>query len=110
MGTIYFLICIGLLAFVVVWVTRKSSVDLGRNKSVNQPAEKLLPVSHDRLSHKEEVWAARREQVRKDFSRPKKIIPKSDARAEREYDGYSRRDRHHLTPAGQVADEAQAAE
>lgn len=106
MGTIYFLIAIGLLAFVVVWVTRKSRVDLGRTKSANQSDEKLMPVSHDRLSHKEEVWAARQEQVRKDFSRPKQIVPKSDARAEREYDGYSRRDRHHLTPAAQVAEEA----
>jgi len=105
MGTIYFLIIIGLLAFVVVWVTRKPSADLGRSKSANQSPEKLMPASHDRLSHKEEVWAARREQVRKDFSRPKQFIPKSSAKAEREYDGYSRRDRHHLTPAGQVADE-----
>jgi hypothetical protein len=110
MGTIYFLTFIGVCAFVVVWATRRSSTahNLEKrpySKQTGQLSEKLTPVSHDRLSHKEEIWEARRNQAKKGFSSPKRFVPKSAASAEPEYDGYSRRDRHHVSTAGQVAEE-----
>ena len=109
MGTIYFLIFIGVCAVAVIWITRStgSKKSLVRSNSAKEPYGKLTPTSHDRLSSKEEIWAARRKyaNTNKSFSAPKRFVPKSVAAASPEYDGYSRRDRHHLVASGQVAEE-----
>jgi hypothetical protein len=110
MGTIYFLIATGVIAFFVVWATRRSSKSHDLEKKSysaegKQAFEKLTPTSHDVLSRKEEIWEARRSQVKRDFSAPRRFVPKSVAAAEPQYDGFSRRDRHHLTPKGQIAKE-----
>jgi hypothetical protein len=103
METVIFLIFVGVCAFVAVWVTRKSGKqkDLSRTRS-----EKLTPTTHDRLSRKEDIWEARRQFAQKNLSSVQKYVPKSAAAAEPEYDGYSRRDRHHLTTVGKVKKES----
>ena len=111
MGTIYFLIIIGLGAFAVVWASRRSNAvhDLKKkpaSMSAMQPFEKLTPTSHDVLSRKEDIWEARRSHTQKQFSTRQQFVPKSEASEEPQYDGYSLRDRHHLIPKGQVAEEA----
>jgi len=104
METIYFLIIVGICAFAVVWfsgrVERKRS--LGKKTQFKQPSEKLIPTSHNRLSRKDEIWEARRKFADKDLTARRRFVPKSEAAAEPEYDGFSRRARHHLAPTGQV--------
>jgi len=111
METIYFLIFIGVCAFAVVWMTRRShtKTDLaGRRTSTKTGVvEKSLatPVSN-RLSNKNEIWEQRRKQATKGFSSRKQFVPKFEAAKEAQYDGYSRRDRHHVTASEQVKEEA----
>lgn len=103
METVIFLIFVGACAFVAVWVTRKS----GKQKNLSKtPSERLTPTTHDRLSRKEDIWEARRQFAQKNLSSVQKYVPKSTAAAEPEYDGYSRRDRHHLSTVGQVKKES----
>ena len=110
MGTIYFLIFVGVCAFVVVWATRKSRLDADRAKrqaAAQQKtlSEKLMPTSSNRLSDKEKLWEARRKHATEGFGSGKRFVPKFEATAYEEYDGYSRRDRHHLTKRARVAEE-----
>lgn len=103
METVIFLASIGVLAFVVVWITRRP----GKRRELRKTApEKLTPTTHDRLSRKDEIWEARRQFAQKSFDSPHKFVPRSEQGPEPEYDGYSRRDRHHLTPAGKVKKES----
>lgn len=103
METVIFLIFVGACALVVVWMTRRPGKPRNLEKT---PSEKLTPNTHDRLSRKEDVWQARREFTKKSFNSTERFVPRSDAGSEPEYDGYSRRDRHHLTPAGRVKKES----
>ena len=49
------------------------------------------------LSHRDELWNARREAAHGDVIPTNRFSLKSESSREPEYDGYSRRDRHHLT-------------
>jgi hypothetical protein len=111
METIYFLTFIGVCTFAVVWATRRSKAgtSLGSRRTPTKnklPADKLLTPVDNRLAHKNELWEARRRQATKGFSSRKKFIPKFEAAKEAQYDGYSRRDRHHITAIEQVKEEA----
>jgi hypothetical protein len=111
METIYFLIITGVIAFAIVWFARrpKTNTDLAARKARKDFAEsdKLLktPAGH-RLSRKEELWEERRRQARKGHNEPGKFVPKFQKSAEPEYDGYSRRDRHHVTSSEHVKEES----
>ena len=111
MEIIYFLIFIGICTFAVVWVTRRSKsatnpASRHDSKNASLVNESLTTPASNRLSHKEEIWDKRREQARKSISARKKFVPKFEAATEAQYDGYSRRGRHHLTPSEQVKKEA----
>jgi hypothetical protein len=111
METIYFLMFIGVCAFAIVWATRRSkaNTDLGRGRTPtrnNLVSDKLHTPAENRLSHKKELWEARRKQATKGFSSHKQFVPKFEAAEEAQYDGYSRRDRHHVTASEQVKEEA----
>ena len=111
METIYFLIFIGVCAFAVVWATRRSKTDtdLGTRRTPTRdkpPSDKLLTPADNRLAHKKELWEARCKHATKGFSSDKPFIPKFEATKEAQYDGYSRRDRHHLTATEHVKEEA----
>ena len=111
METIYFLIFIGICAFAVVWVTRrsKSETNLTSRRSPDRnkkSVDKLLTPADNRLAHKKELWEARRKHATKGFSSRKQFVPRFEATKEAEYDGYSRRDRHHLTASEHVKEEA----
>lgn len=113
METIYFLVFVGICAFAVVWVARRprAKTHLGKkhgSSHTDRSSEKLIPTTRDVLSSREEVWAARKKQTGQDFSAPKRFVPRSEASAEPLYDGYSRRDRHHVTPKGRIAEEENA--
>lgn len=110
METIYFLIFVGVCAFLVVWATNKSSrkADLAKKRKTGRTtaaqSDKLAHPLDNRLAHKEEIWEQRRKHATKGFTATQNFIPKSSG-AEPEYDGYSRRDRHHLTNTGHVKEE-----
>ena len=107
MEAIYFLIFIGVCAFLVVWATRNSNnkADLAKKHKVAKKetsrSDKLAHPLDNRLAHKEEIWERRRKHAQKDLSATQSFIPKSVS-DEPSYDGYSRRDRHHLTNTGHV--------
>ena len=110
METIFFLIFVGVCAILVVWAIRrpggKSELGARRKKRLGKTeADKLTVPFDNRLSHREAIWEQRREQASQDFMAKQSFIPKS-AGTTPEYDGYSRRDRHHVTPTGNVKEEA----
>jgi hypothetical protein len=96
METIYFLLLIGvcIVIFAIVARRSKSKTHLERRRS------------HSGLINKEEIWKARQQHASEGFAAPKQFIPKSELKAEDEYDGYSRRDRHHLTKVANIKEEA----
>ena len=111
METVYFLIFIGVCAFVVVWATRKpgADTDLAHHnpRARDNQAEKLLKTPADsRLAHKEEIWDERRRRAKKGFNSPGQFVPRFETTQEPEDDGYSRRDRHHVTAHEHVKKEA----
>ena len=111
METIYFLMFIGVCAFAVVWATRRSktNTDLGSRRTPtrnNLHSDKLHTPTNNRLAHKKELWEARRKHATKGIGSRKQFIPKFEAAKEAQYDGYSRRDRHHVTPTEAVKEEA----
>ena len=111
METVYFLIFIGVIAFAVVWLTRRPKTDreLAARKARKEFAETdtLLktPAGH-RLSRKDELWEERRKYARTGVHAPGKFVPKFETWEESQYDGYSRRDRHHVTATEHVKKEA----
>ena len=111
METIYFLIFIGVCAFAVVWATRRSKAgtNLGSRRTSdrnNLSSDKLITPADNRLGHKKELWEARRRHATKGLNSRKQFVPRFEAVKEAQYDGYSRRDRHHLTATERVKEEA----
>lgn len=109
METVYFLVFIGICAIAVVWATRRSQSPTnlaGNNKTKSTPASNKLhqPVDN-RLAHRDQLWKARRDRTSKGYIEHQSFVPKSESHGAPEYDGYSRRDRHHLTKSGQVRED-----
>jgi hypothetical protein len=106
METIYFLIFVGLCAFGVVWVTRsRSKIDLApkrKARAAKAASDKLATPLDNRLSHKEQIWETRQTRASKGFTEDQTFVPKSVAGDAPQYDGYSRRDRHHVAPTGKA--------
>jgi len=108
MESIIFLVgIIGGIA-VLFWLMNRSSSKRSTNlankpyKSTALPtsaAEQLATPGNNRLADRKEIWEQRRKRA------AHLSVSESDShgnikfRAEREYDGYSRRDRQHLNPA-----------
>jgi len=108
MESIIFLLAIAVGIVALYWLINRSkskrSTNLakGRHKYSGLPssaAEQLVTPGNNRLADRKEIWEQRRKRA------AHLSVSKSDAhghikfRAEPEYDGYSRRDRQHLTPA-----------
>jgi hypothetical protein len=111
MEIIYFLIIICVCAFAVLWAMRKSKTGTGlagkRASTQANPSDELLATPADTLfSHKKKLWATRRKQATKGFSNPRRFVPRSEAAKESKYDGFSRRDRHHLASTAEIKEEA----
>jgi hypothetical protein len=109
MGTVIFLLLTAVAVAVVLFLTERSRARAGReaNRSRRKAeAQKLAVPTDTKLSHKRQLWAARREKARKGINEPKPFVPQFEKRQEAMYDGYSRRARHHVTPAAEVKKEA----
>jgi len=101
MEMVIFLVLVGVFGIVVLVAARKSRsrTNLARRsaaKGINAPDEKLTIRSDTVLGNKNEMWKTRREQATQNFSTKQTFVPKSEAEKQPIYDGYSRRDRHHL--------------
>ena len=113
MATIYFLLFIAASVVVLVWATRRSKekTELAarrRHKYRKAASEKLVTPADTILSHSDEIWQKRRKHASHAPVSAPKFVPKSMAEQVPVYDGYSRRDRHHITPEVQVKEEAHA--
>lgn len=113
MGIIYFLLFIAACFGILMWLSRKSASerDLARHApSAHKPkASRLHTPADNALSHREEIWHTRRQNAASSIATTNRFVPKSVSSKEPEYDGYSRRDRHHLTPeVAHVKDESHA--
>ncbi len=111
METIYFLVFVGVCIGIITLAARKSKSKTGLERksahnSFRPASEKMLLSTDSRLINKEEIWKARQRHASEGFAAPKPYIPKSELKREAEYDGYSRRDRHHLTKVAKVKEEA----
>jgi hypothetical protein len=111
MEIVIFFVFIAVCAFALVWASKKTKSEadlqhqkrLGRNKS---RAEKLVAPRDSLLAHNDQVWQSRRQHAHSGIVATNKFVPKSEDSGTPEYDGYSRRDRHHVTDQGaQVMDE-----
>lgn len=101
MEMVFFLVFIAVCGTVIFFVSRgsKSKTDLGRRrkrKGFNAPDEKLQTRSDSVLGNRNELWKARREHVTQNVGTKQTFVLKSEAEKQPVYDGYSRRDRHHL--------------
>jgi hypothetical protein len=106
MGMLSFLLIVAAIVVVIIWAMSKSKAEskLAGNLPKRREArpELLSTPTHSVLSQKEELWATRRQQATKNASSQKPFVPGSEARRQAHYDGYSRRDRHHLAPQARL--------
>ena len=104
METVYFLIVIGVYALVVVWAARRSKA---KSRRAGKSKEQLLTTPADsRLSHKEQVWEARLNEAEHDVAPLNPFAPKFESTDGPKYDGWSRRNRHHLATKAQVGEDS----
>lgn len=101
MEIVIFFVFIAVCAFALVWASRKTKAetDLARKQRVKRNkdrSEKLAAPRDNLLSHNDQVWQTRRHHASTGVERTDRFVPKSASSGTPEYDGYSRRDRHHV--------------
>lgn len=101
MEIVIFFVFVAVCAFALVWASRKTKAetDLAQKRRARRNktrSENLVAPRDALLSHKEEVWATRRQHANLGVQDTNKFVPKSESEGNPEYDGYSRRDRHHV--------------
>jgi alkylated DNA repair dioxygenase AlkB len=108
MESIIFLLAILGAVAVVFWLmhrsTSKKSVDLSKKHYKHQPlgsstAAHSVTPGNNVLSHNAEIWERRRKKAHSLSQTQSDNHGHIKFKTEREYDGYSRRDRQHLNPA-----------
>jgi hypothetical protein len=83
----------------------KSEIDLAPRRKQRKRAELLTTPTDNLLAHKNVLWETRRKKAARELRADTPYVPKFEQKKEPEYDGYSRRDRHHLTPTAHVGRE-----
>ena len=101
MEIVIFIDLIGVCAIELVWASRKtkSEAELARQQRKERSAdrsEKLVAPRDNLLSHGDQVWQSRRQHANSGVEKVNPYVPKSEASDGPEYDGYSRRNRHHV--------------
>jgi len=114
MESIIFLVCIiGAVAGLFWFMNRsssKNSIDLAEKQYKPEPlrssaAENMVTPGNNILARKDEIWEKRRKKAHNLSQAKGDSHGHIKFTGEREYDGYSRRDRQHLNPA-KVQEEA----
>ena len=98
--TIFF-IFIAVCAVALFAASRKTRTETdraAREKALRKAAlaEKLATPRDNVLAHGDQVWQSRRQHATTDVTPTNRFAPESKSHGEPEYDGYSRRDRHHV--------------
>ena len=101
MEIVIFFVFIGVCAFALVWASRKtrSEAELARQQRIDRNkdrSEKLVAPADNLLAHNDQVWQTRRHHATTGVEHTNKFVPKSEDSGTPEYDGFSRRDRHHV--------------
>lgn len=101
MEIVIFFAFIGVCAFALVWASRKtrSEAELARQKRAERNtsrSDKLTSPRDNLLAHGDQVWQSRRQHANSGVEKVNQFVPKSESKDEPEYDGYSRRNRHHV--------------
>jgi hypothetical protein len=103
MEIVYFIVFIAACAGLVMWATGKSEKRNSAEKAlknrvkVRQDQSELLTTpANYLLANRGEIWQKKRMHVTEDVIATNRFVPKSVSAGEPEYDGFSRRDRHHV--------------
>ena len=108
MDSIIFLLGIMVAVAIVFWLINRSSskksVDLSKKQYKPEPlggaiAANSVTPGNNILSHGNEIWEQRRKKAHSLSQTQSDKHGHIKFKNEREYDGYSRRDRQHLNPA-----------
>lgn len=99
MKTILFMLFIAAGIALLLWAMNRSKtrVDLAPRKS-KRAKDKLSTPVDTLLAHKNQMWETRRKRALRESREQQTFVPRFEQKEAPEYDGYSRRDRHHLTP------------
>lgn len=101
MEIVIFFMFVAACALALLWASRKTKAesDLARRKRAHRNrarSEKLTAKSEALMASDEGVWNTRRHHASTGVQRVNRFAPKSASGDIPEYDGYSRRDRHHV--------------
>jgi hypothetical protein len=106
MEIIYFIVFVAACAVLLMWVAGKSGksrkkqakdrASRAQAQGKKQQADRLSTPSSYLLSNSGEVWRRKRQKAAEDVIVTNRFVPKSVSAGEPEYDGFSRRDRHHV--------------
>ena len=106
---VVFIAVFGLIIFLPMNRNRKQNLKRKiHNRPVQQTKSDLLTTPSDTvMAHRREVWAKRQKRVnRTGVEEHQDFVPKFEKSETPEYDGYSRRGRHHLTPSASLKKDA----
>ena len=108
METLLFVASVAVFGLIIFLPVHKSKTrqSLQRKQRAQKPvsmrSELLKPPADNLMAHRREVWQKRQQKVKRDGAKAPDFIPRFEKEKEGHYDGYSRRDRHHLTPTGEA--------
>jgi hypothetical protein len=94
---LFIVICFGFLVWLSSRADNRNELSAARRQSKKKPDDKLYTPADNVLAHRNQLWRKRRRAALTDVTPTNRFTPKSESSGEPEYDGYSRRDRHHLT-------------
>jgi len=101
MEIVYFISFVVLCALILKWAFGRSAKKAEQTRKQNRVRQKrqselLSTPTNYVLSRGDEVWRKKREMGADDVIVTNRFVPKSTSAGDPEYDGYSRRDRHHV--------------
>jgi len=106
MEIIYFIMFVAACAVLLMWAAGKSGRQRKQQaktrglrekaRGKQQQADLLSTPSNYLLANRGEVWRQKRQKAAEDVIVTNRFVPKSVSAGEPEYDGFSRRDRHHV--------------
>ena len=95
-----FVAVFGLIIFLPIHKSKQEK-ELQRRHSVKKAVRQsdlLTQPANHLMAHRHELWQERKKKVNRTGVEEQDFIPKFEKGENPEYDGYSRRGRHHLTP------------
>jgi len=102
MEIIYFIMFVAACAILLMWAAGKSGSKRKQQakkraiRGKQKQADLLSTPSTYLLANRGEVWRQKRQKAAEDVIVTNRFVPKSVSAGEPEYDGFSRRDRHHV--------------